>query len=302
MRKFLSFLALCAVLLSLTACGSSVTPAQPDDTGNAATQDDAAENASFLVLSQNICFSDYPGENSIANRTERFRQLVQTYQPDIISTQESNPGLCNIYQSLLGQTYTMIAEYPNESGLPTYGTSNTILYRTDRYELLETDTHWLSDTPGQKSQLEGSGGFRSCTWALLKDKLTGQAFIVCNTHLDWGNAEIQQRQFQILWELCADYFSKYPVIITGDFNAEPSSVLYAQITEKLSDSYVTALEKTATVEHTYHGFYQENEIPCRIDYCFFSEQLTADSYRILTDQYGGYVSDHYGILTEFRLQ
>jgi len=211
MRKFLSFLALCAVLLSLTACGSSVTPAQPDDTGNAATQDDAAENASFLVLSQNICFSDYPGENSIANRTERFRQLVQTYQPDIISTQESNPGLCNIYQSLLGQTYTMIAEYPNESGLPTYGTSNTILYRTDRYELLETDTHWLSDTPGQKSQLEGSGGFRSCTWALLKDKLTGQAFIVCNTHLDWGNAEIQQRQFQILWELCADYFSKYPV-------------------------------------------------------------------------------------------
>lgn len=302
MRKFLSFLAVCAVLLSMTACGNSSTPAQTDDTGSATQQDTNAENASFLVLSQNIDYVDYAGENSLTNRTERFRQLVQTYQPDIISTQESNSGLCNIYQSLLGQTYSMIAECPNESGLPSYGTSNTILYRTDRYELLETNTYWLSDTPEMKSKLEGSSGFRSCTWALLKDNVTQREFIVCNTHLDYTDAEIQQRQFQILWELCGEYFSKYPVIITGDFNAEPTSVLYTQVTEKLSDSYVTAAEKAATVDHTFHGFYQEHAIPCRLDYCFYDAHFTADSYRILTDQYDGYVSDHYGILTELRFQ
>lgn len=300
MRKILSFLLVCSLLLALTACGN--TPAQTEDPVDTAPQDTVVEDAPLLVMSQNVCSTDEPGENNLADRTERFRQLVQTLQPDIISTQESNSGLCNTYQSLFGETYTMLADFPDESGISKYGTSNTILFRTDRFELLETKTFWLSDTPEQKSMVEACKSPRSCTWALLKDKMTGQEFILCNTHFDWGDEAVRLQQFEILWKVMEPYSSKYPTILTGDFNAEPNGSVYAAASAKLYDSYVTAKENTSKTDHTYHGFYEENEIPCRIDYCFYSQQLTADSFRILTDQFGGYVSDHYGILTELRFQ
>jgi endonuclease/exonuclease/phosphatase family metal-dependent hydrolase len=62
---------------------------------------------------------------------------------------------------------------------------------------------------------------------------------------------------------------------------------------------VTAAQKASDSEFTYTN-YDTEEDPCRLDYMLFSEGLTAETYRILTEQYDGYISDHYGACAQFR--
>lgn len=49
--------------------------------------------------------------------------------------------------------------------------------------------------------------------------------------------------------------------------------------------------------------YGEWETPKRIDYMFYNDELVANKYRVMTDRYqdktGCYVSDHFGVTTEY---
>ena len=259
---------------------------------------------SIRVLSQNVRVADDPDGNSVAERTRRLRDLLEEYRPDLIGTQETSDKwmkqLNGITRSLAKRTdlgeYGMVG-CSREGREATSGEWNTILYRKDRFELLDSDTTWLSDTPNEASAVEGSLCKRICTWALLKDKQTGETILFANTHLDHGTDEVRRAQMDILMNYLADRIGQYPFYLTGDFNCQSDSLPYQTATSRLQDSHVTGWMDHSTVNRTYHG-YQETG-GSEIDFIFHNEKTTPVNYEIISKGYDGYVSDHFGVIVEF---
>ena len=257
-------------------------------------------DAPFLVLTQNIRYADDEGGNLVVQRAPRFNQLVEQYQPDILCMQEDNRMWAPILEKFCADRYGFHGMY---SGGPVAnngqgGNKQLIFYRSDRYEQLESGGFWLSDTPEEASKLEGSKSIRTCTWVLLKDNLTQQTLFVCNTHLDTISDEVRIAQLEILYQQVGSYMETYPTVFCGDFNASPDGGVYAEVTKTLRDPHETAAVKADDYQFTYTAYGTTTD-PRRLDYLFYNEFLTAQSYRILTDQYDGYISDHYGVITEY---
>ena len=253
--------------------------------------------APYLVLTQNMrCANDENG-NSISLRSQRFRMMITEYQPDIICTQETNLQWLNYFESDLSGLYGMVGEFDGGFGT-TIGNENTILFRKDRFQLVQTDTFWMSETPAVPSKVDASTYRRICTWAILKDKLTGQKIFVSNLHLDNGKNAARDQQISIVLERLETYYQRYPSILTGDFNATTSSNTYSIAAKKLKDAYKNAEYNSSSINYTCDQYGTKKG--SMLDYIFYNVYYTALEYRILNDQYGGYVSDHYGVISEMQ--
>jgi endonuclease/exonuclease/phosphatase family metal-dependent hydrolase len=250
-------------------------------------------DTSILVMTQNLRYNNDGNGNDIVDRAPRFKAQVEKYQPDLIGVQESTAVWREILKEDYSDKYGII-------GIPRDGEngsneSNNILYRLDRFELLESDTFWLSKTPDVPSKLDGSSLNRICTWALLKDKLTGKTVLMTNTHLD--TPEISDEQSKIILDYFKDMIGKYPMFTTGDLNFKDYEAGYKVFIKSMSDSQDTALKNLSTVGYTYNNFGKSNSH--RIDYIFHNALASPYEYKILTNEFGGYVSDHYGIYAKY---
>ena len=254
----------------------------------------------FRVLTQNLRYTDDKGGNSVEERSKRFTQLIEEYQPDLIGTQECTYQWLQLMDEALSDRYTFFgcSRLGSQSNEEEW---NAILFRKDRFTLLDGKTFWLSNTPSEEaSKLNYDGCVRICTWALLQDRETGKTFLFANTHLQDGNSsdsqEIRRRQIEILLQHLNrnNWLTRYPGILTGDFNAESDEAFYPVITSVFDDANYSAVQNSSKVDYSFHYY---GEVKQLIDYCFHSTgNVTALDYQILDKQYDGYVSDHYGIL------
>jgi len=258
------------------------------------------ESQKLKIMSQNMRYADDGNGNNIMDRAPRFKQLVEMYQPDIIGTQETTAKWNNYFRRYFKDTYGMVGCSRDGRNAST-GEWGTILYRLDRFELLDSDDFWLTKTPGKVSRVAGANCNRICTWALLKDKNTGETFVMANTHLDHSTNEVRVQQLGYLFAGLSELIEKYPIYITGDYNATPTSDVYKMAVETLLDSHVESLENKSDISHTFDS-YGAIKNGSRIDYCFYNDRSIALWYKILNEQFNGYVSDHYGIITEFIIK
>jgi endonuclease/exonuclease/phosphatase family metal-dependent hydrolase len=183
----------------------------------------------------------------------------------------------------------------------TSGEWGTILYSLERFELLDSNDFWLTNTPNKVSRVSGAKCNRICTWALLKDKFTGETFVFANTHLDHSTDAVRLEQLGYLLDNLSEFIGKYPIYLTGDFNAKPDSDVYKNACKSLNDAHMDSFVNDSEISYTYDSY--GTKVPgSRIDYCFYNDRSIALEYKILNEQFGGYVSDHYGIITEFVIK
>ena len=304
MRRILCVFLLLGVLITmLPACGADRCS---DETGHIYKDfyqcqcGNYCEEAGIGVLSQNVRNADDGENKNISDRAPRLRRLVKDYQPDLIGTQEVTPTWIGYLEKYFADTYGMVG-CSREGPDATTGEWVMILYRLDRFELLDSGDFWLSETPDRVSKVEGAICSRSCTWARLKDKVTGKTLVFANTHLDHSNDEVREAQAKHLMEQLGSIAGDGPLILTGDFNTNPNSPVYNIPAETLLDARRRALEIRSTVGWTCDSYGAEN--PGRtIDYCFYSDHSVALWHKNLNDRYGGYLSDHYGVFTELILK
>ena len=259
------------------------------------------KSAPIFVLDQNIRYTDDEGGNLIVDRAPRFRQLAEEYLPDIIALQEDSKIWAAILDKFFGDNYGMYGMF-SAGPDTTKGHRQSIFYNKDRFEAVEEGAFLLSDTPDEYyTKFEDSKSIRHTTWVLLKDKYTGQDLFICNVHLDNSTDEVRGKQLGVLLERLKGYMEQYPTIFLGDFNARPETNTYATVTEFLSDPYITATTKLSDLEYTCdkYGAWAGTDEVRRIDYLFYSDELVADTYCVMTDQYGGYISDHFGVTVQF---
>ena len=168
------------------------------------------------LISFNIRCCDDKDGNSIKERAPRLLEVTKKYDADIIGFQEFTPPwekeIPNLYPE-----YDMFMLYRSKSELE----AAPILWKRDKFELLDKGNFWLSDTPEVESrgwdQLYNC--WRMCEYVILKDKESGKVFTHMNTHYGFGDKG-QVDSSKLMYEY-SKKISDNPTFLTGDFNMRP---------------------------------------------------------------------------------
>lgn len=234
----------------------------------------AAEQTKYKVITYN------DGDNATTVLSQ-VAAIIRDYAPDIVGMQEVQKMHVSKYESEL-KNYKGIY-YDHDTNL--YGAP--IFYKTTRFDLVESGTQWLSDTPDKKfTKYAVSDYIRSYVYAILRDKVTGEEIVVINTHVDYVDAA-NRLQIAVLLE-CTEKFRGRPIIYTGDFNMQNTSNGYSQM-------YSSGLRDC--------GSYLGYNIKGHIDFCFVDvAYVVATDYKYIDDHdYSKTASDHCPVYSEIVL-
>ena len=180
----------------------------------ASDEEDAFNLASFNIR----CPSPSDTENHFwSNRFPYVVQVINNRRFDIVGMQELAPKQRKYLDEALGDGWGRIGigRLPEDKG-----ESMTIYYRKDRFECLDTDTFWLSETPREPGSVSWNTACpRICTWGLFRDKRTGRKFRYYNTHLDHISNEARVNGMRIILSEMRRLSQGETVFLTGDMNA-----------------------------------------------------------------------------------
>lgn len=262
---------------------------------------------SLNVMSWNIRY-DNPGDgvNAWPKRSDWVAEIIVANKTDIAGIQEV----------LVGQLEDLKARLPE---MAVYGVGRDdgdlagefcpIFYRRDRFELVDRSTFWLSPTP-EKSASKGWDAAlpRIASWVKLKDRRSGTAFYVMNTHFDHRGAQARAMSAALLLKRLRAQFADHAVLLTGDFNTTPASTPYNTLTGDgtqtdavFLDAYSHSAQAPEGPNSTWNGF-QAIVPDQRIDFVFTTKGVKVARLRILDDQREGrFPSDHLPVVAELRL-
>lgn len=239
------------------------------------------------IMSYNVRLGEF-------DREEIVPQVIADYLPDSVGLQE-----CDGTWFLSLKTYLPdyeIIGVGRLSGLPLIGEATAIMYRADKYKLVDWGTIWLSETPDKVSKGWDAEHNRTCTWAVLENRETGEQYAHVNTHLDHKGAEARTKGLDLVLEKAASF--DMPVVLTGDFNFPKGSKLYKQLTsaEFTDTSAIAEKADSGCTHHAYKGTVKGDPI----DFILVNDEITdVKSYNIMREKYNDrYVSDHYPIFAD----
>ena len=175
-------------------------------------------------------------------------------------------------------------------------------YRTDKYELVDSGTFWLSDTPDEfASKFSLSFCPRIATWAVLENKETGEAYTHINTHLDHVLESVRVKQVKVLEAKINELLGNgYPLVCTGDFNTKEGADAYKEMSTCLKDTKYLAKESDNGATYINYGLNPFETRP--IDFIFVSDGVEVYSYKIIDEKIADmYLSDHAGLCADIKL-
>ena len=249
------------------------------------------------VMTFNIRF-DNPadGINSWENRRKLVTLSLRNAAPDLIGMQEVlERQAIYLKSNLPGYDYVGVGRDDGRNG----GEYVPVFYRTDRFQLKDWGTFWLSPTPSDTGSVGWDAALtRICTWARLNDMASNQDIFYLNTHFDHmgtiARAESAKLILGFIREKCLDL----PVILTGDFNCSPKDEPYRVLTTSsgLTDACKTAGSEKDFGEGTFTGWGTEAS-PERIDFIYYNDKWNAVSYEVRKIKLGDmYISDHWPVV------
>ncbi len=265
-------------------------------------------NAPIKVMSFNIRFgAARDGDNHWDHRADLVAETIQLFNPDLLGTQE---------------VLKFQAEFLKEK-LPGYGfhgvgrqdgTENgeyvPVMYRKDRFELIDSGFYWLSETPevpGSKSW--DSSLPRMVSWVQLRDlNANGSELVFINTHFDHRGPDARLESARLIRKQTEKLQQQgLPFIITGDFNTTEDGQPYQALLSgsdddnaNIVDSYRQTYPDRSPNESSFSRWVGHRE-GSRIDWILHSPAFTTLVSGInYTNENGRYPSDHYPVQAILR--
>ena len=262
------------------------------NTPERATKDVITDEETVRIMSFNIRYNEYE---------DRFRivpQLIGDYMPDSVGLQECTHDWYLTMGAFLKE-YGIIGVGRDTGDTSIYsGEMSAILYRKDKYKVVDSGNFWISETPDEISYGWDAETRRICTWAILENKSTGEQYAHVNVHLDHISELARVHGAEMVSEFALTF--DMPTVLTGDFNFKKHTSYYDIVASSgLRDSQDIAV--TSDEGKTYHGYNGGTEgLP--IDFIFVNDEIESIStYKIVRDTYGGkYSSDHYPIYADMK--
>lgn len=185
------------------------------------------------------------------------------------------------------------------------GEYSAIFYNSNKFEVIKSDTFWLSETPEKISVGWDASMERICTYVLLEIKSSNQRFWVFNTHFDHIGDKARFESSKLIFSKIQQINLKnLPVFVMGDFNLLPTSEPIKYLSEVLDDSKMISLTKPFGPNGTFSGFNFNKPVKDRIDYIFTNkEKVKVNKYAVLSDSKEcKYPSDHLPVIIEVEIK
>jgi len=268
---------------------------------------------------------------SLGVRGPHLMEVIKKYDPDSISFCEATDDWMNYLRNempKLGYSFVGVGRNSGQSGPQLTGSGNEhspVFYKTDKYDLLDSKTFWISATPELKGTTSWDSSMnRICSYAVLKNKETGTMYAHFGTHLDHIGSESRQNAAFVIESYIHEVLNKYGdvgIVVSGDLNDTMQSNMYLYFTSFLDDARNLAEEKLVTGS-TFNGYspdawekeYAGDKKPSvgsssPIDYIFLGKKTaTVSLYTVVDDLFtfelngktwtDHPVSDHYGVYCE----
>ena len=315
MKKRIRIWGLLLVLaLCLVGCGGKEGPegaqgqdSENSDPGNDDTEgngeDDPKEDTmeqyenQVKVMSYNIYYKD------MENRAANIWDLVLKNDPDVLLLQEVSLDWVPFVQEFLADSdysyygYGRYGGEMSEADLKTGEQFVPVLWKTSKYDLVDSGHFWLSSTPEVYSAAWTDGvisNYPRCqNWVILKDKETGGELLVMPVHTDPESSAVRTNSSKLIVEKAAELAAGRPVVMGGDWNMGITEYAYEVITDSgYRNARFVAAVTTDKGSYNSWGSRAEDDY-LLIDHIFISENMGAASYEVLDDLYDGeHASDH----------
>ena len=227
--------------------------------------------------------------NSWPQRLPVIAGLIRFHEFDLLGTQEAfHHQVLDLQKLLPDYSFTGCGRDDGKEA----GEHAAIFFRKDKFNLLDSGTFWLSQTPAIPGRGWDADLPRICTWAKLrKSDGTGNLFVF-NTHFDHRGTQARLESAKLIVAKIKELAPDEPVILTGDFNVDQSSESYKALHDSgmLADSFETAADRYA-LNGTANAFKPDSKTESRIDHVFHTRQFKPVRYGILTDTYRTLVAD-----------
>ena len=251
-----------------------------------------APSPSLKVMTFNVRYPSDEGPTRWELRRPVMVATIAKTRPDVIGTQE-------LFQRQGDDLVSALPEY-RWFGRDRRGAHVDehmgIFYRTDRLRLISQGDFWLSDTPDQPgSSSWGTDLPRLANWGVFETMGSKpRRFLFVDTHLPHRDQDAQARErgVAVILSRLPAIAKDLPVVLAGDFTAEPDSGAYAALAQVLTDAWETAPRKQgpAATFHDFTGVPQK-----RIDYLFTrgfrSKEASVDTHH----DGATYPSDHFPV-------
>ena len=248
------------------------------------------------IMSFNLRYCDDKA-GSVKNRSKITLAIINQYLPDSLGVQEATGEWLDILTEGLGEKYAYVGEARDRKGYKSE--FSAVFYRKDKYNLIDSGTIWLSETPGVKySKSFDSVCHRVASWAVLENKETGEKHTHLNTHLDHVLEKTRTAQIKVFIDKLTELKQYGNVFCTGDFNAEPTSEAYAGMLRATDDARTVA--KNSDEGITFHNYGTVEEFSAGpIDYIFVPKGTRVDTFKIIRNTAKDmYPSDHYPVVAD----
>ncbi len=247
---------------------------------------------------------DYPkdGENSWDQRKDWMIGQINFYAPDIFGVQEAMPNQMKYLDSIMAD-YDYVG-VGRDDGMDK-GEYSAIFYNSKKFEIKESSTFWLSQTPEKVSMGWDAANHRVCTYALFEDTVNKEQFWIFNTHFDHVGVEARANSTQLILKKIEEITSgELAVILMGDFNLEPENENIRLIKTILEDSKEVSTTAPFGPSGTFNNFEFDKPVTRRIDYIFVSKNnIVVSKYAVLSDCRNlKYPSDHLPVYVEIKLK
>ncbi|WP_412067962.1 endonuclease/exonuclease/phosphatase family protein [Rubrivirga sp. IMCC43871] len=205
------------------------------------------------------------GEDAWPHRVEAVAATIR--EADVVGVQEATAAMLDTLDARLS-AYTRFGLGRDADG---GGEQSALLFRTDRFERLGGGTFWLSPTPDAPGSVGWDAALpRIATWARFRDRTTGAAFVVVNTHFDHRGATARRASARLVADRALAIADGDPLVVTGDLNAPDGSDVVQTFAAALRDARLVSESPPAGGNATWNGFGRDAD-GGRIDYVFVSE-------------------------------
>ena len=236
------------------------------------------------------------------HRRRLVASTVRFHAPGVVGIQEAQAHQMRELETLL-PAYDWVGD-PRDT-VAAGGEHTAVGYRRARFDCVDTNTFWLSATPGDPGSVGWDATYpRVATRATLRDRATGEAFVVCNTHLDHEGETARREGIALVLNRLDEVVDGEPAMLTGDFNCtvgEPAHEIAAGHAlpdgRSLRDSRALAPEQhgPTTSRNDFHDL-----IPAMgIDHIFVTQDVAVSRFAVCTDRDDDhYASDHFPVLAD----
>ena len=239
-------------------------------------------------------------------RCPLIKDFLRYNEVDICGTQELYKNQVDDMRKMEEYAIFGVPTTPSAEAKGKVNHNNVIIYRKDRFDLLESGVFWFSDTPEKESRGWGAAYPRNCNWGKFLDKKTGKTFHFFNMHFHHIGENIRLESAKLLVKKIREIAGDGTFFAMGDLNSNPTTQAigviqasgYMHDARKISKTPFYGPKFTDNYWYTGKGTDWTNWI----DWIFVSGDVNVLKFGVLADnQNGVWLSDHFPLLIKAKI-